>query len=88
MPIICGTVRTNSSDFRDHALEKLDILPCVSGLALKGRSRMKIINSASDAKENPLRRPSRFSKSNRIEVFPTSGVDAMRANIRAVVSLQ
>jgi hypothetical protein len=87
MPTICGTVRTKSPDFRDHALEKLDILPCVSGLALKGCSRMKIINCVPDAKADTLRRPSRFGKSNRIEDFPASGVDAMRADFGPVVSL-
>jgi len=88
MPTICGTVRTKSPGFRDHALAKLDILPCVSGLALKGCSRMKKINCVPNAEEDTLRRPSRFGKSNRIEAFPMSGVDAMRADIGPVVSLQ
>jgi hypothetical protein len=88
MPTICGTVRTNSPDFRDRALAKLDILPCVSGLALKGCSRMKIINIAPDAKENTLRRHSCFGKSSRIKDLPASEVDAVRANIGPVVRWQ
>jgi hypothetical protein len=49
---------------------------------------MKKINCVPNAEEDTLRRPSRFGKSNRIEAFPMSGVDAMRADIGPVVSLQ
>jgi hypothetical protein len=85
---ICGTVRENSSGFRDHAHEKFDLLPFVSGLALKECSRMKIITTVIDAKENIFRGSYHFCKLDRIEVSPSSGVDAMRANIGPVVSLQ
>ena len=88
MPNICGTVKENSPGFRDHAHEKFDILPFVGGLALKEYSRMKIITTFSDAKENIFRGSYHFCKLDRIEASPSSGVDAMRANIGPVVSLQ